>query len=157
MDAATTAAGYLATSTVQNATAAATTAASVASSVESSFSWLSIKEVFVMVLLYVWYFFLFCACGAVIIGGIYLAFLAIAVCCGLGVEQSPKLWESLKTWVAKKRGTVKEADVEAQKGEAEGAEARKSDEPQKSGDEDGEDSEDDVAKPKQRTQTAQTV
>jgi hypothetical protein len=157
MDAASSAAVNLATSTVQNATAAATTAASVASSVGSSFSWLSIKEVFVTVLLYIWYLFLFFACGAVIIGGIYLVFLAIAVCCGLGVEHSPKLWESLKTWVAKKRGTVKEADVEAQKGEAEGAEAKKSDDPQESGDEDGEDSEDDVAKPKQRTQTAQTV
>lgn len=157
MDAASSAAGGLATSTVQNATAAATAAASVASSVGSGFSWLSIKEVFVIVLLYIWYLFLFFACGAIIIGGIYLAFVAIAVCFGWGVEHSPKLWESLKTWVAKKRGVVKEADVEAQKGDAEAAEGKKNDEPQKNVDEDEEDSEEDVAKPKQRAQTAQTV
>jgi hypothetical protein len=147
MDAASSASASMATSTYQNATAAATAAATVASTVTSSFSWASIKEVFLMVVLYVWYYFLFAACGAIIIGGIYLAFLGIAVCLGQGVEHSPKMWESLKTWVAKKRGTVKEADAEAQKGGAEGAEATKSDEPQKTVVDDGEEEEEAVAEP----------
>ncbi|KAE9374330.1 hypothetical protein N431DRAFT_437775 [Stipitochalara longipes BDJ] len=153
MDAASSAAGNLATATYENATAAATTAAAAASSVASSFSWLSIKEVFIMVLLYVWYMFLFLACGAIIIGGIYLAFLGVAVCLGLGVEHSPKMWESMKTWVAKKRGTAKTADVEAQNGSAEGAEAMKSNEPQKKVVGDGEEEEEAEAKPNPATGT----
>jgi hypothetical protein len=54
----------------------------------------------------------------------------------------------LKTWAAKKRGTAKEADVEAQKESAEGAEATKSDEPQKTVVDDGEEEEEEaVAEP----------
>lgn len=128
----------MATATYQNATATATAAASVA----SSFSWLSIKEVFIIVVLYVWYMFLFLACGALVIGGIYLAFYGVALCLGMSVEHSPKLWQSLKAWLAKKRGTVKEADVEAQKGDAGGAEAKKDDEPKKDVAEDAEAGED---------------
>jgi hypothetical protein len=101
--------------------------------------------------------FLFLACGAIIIGGIYLAFLGVAVCLGTGVEHSPKLWQDLKAWVAKKRGIVKEADVEAQKGDAGEGEAKKTDEPQKAvaedGEEEEEEEEEEPAKPTPATGT----
>lgn len=97
MDAASSTAADLATATYLSASSTATAAASVA----SSFSWLSIKETFLMVVLYMWYMFLFIACGAIIVGGIWLACYAVLAFLGYVCEHGPKMYESSKEWVGK--------------------------------------------------------
>lgn len=97
MDAASSTAADLATTTYLSASSTATATDSVA----SSFSWLSIKDVFLMVVLYMWYMFLFIACGAVILGGLWLAFYAVLAFCGYMCEHSPKMYESSKECVGK--------------------------------------------------------
>ena len=89
----------LATSTYLSASSTATATAT--ASAASSFSWLSIKEVFLIVVLYLWYMFLFITCGAIIVGGIWLAGYAVFAFLGYLYEHGPKFYESSNEWVGK--------------------------------------------------------
>jgi len=137
MDAASSTAADLATSTYVSASS---TAISDASIVASSFSWLSIKEVFLMVLLYMWYMFLFIACGVVIIGGIYLICMGVLLFFGYAAEYVPKMYEGSKKWRGKWFSGSKEGDVEAQNGSDEVVKSQ-GDEPKRTEAENGEEGE----------------
>jgi hypothetical protein len=69
--------GNLATATYLSVSPTTTATASVA----SSFSWNSIKEVFLIVVLYIWYAFLFTACGAIVVGGIWAVLASFGYLC----------------------------------------------------------------------------
>jgi hypothetical protein len=146
MDAASSAAADKATSTYLSASSTPTSDASI---MASSFSWLSIKDVFLVVLLYMWYMFLFLACGAVIIGTIYLLFIGVAFLFGAIFEHGPKMYESSKKWIGKRGKSSRETDVEAQQESGEAAKSQ-TDEPKKGGDED---EEEDEPQPKYGTET----
>jgi uncharacterized membrane protein YgcG len=132
MDAASSASEGIATATYLSASSTPTSDAAV---IASSFSWLSIKEVFVIVVLYMWYMFLFLACGVVIIGGIYLVCMGVLVLFGVVCEHGPKLYSKSKERLEKYRKSSMDTDIEGQNA---GGVTSQSGDPQTSGVENGE-------------------
>jgi len=67
-----------------------------------------------VVVLYMWYMFLFLACGVVTIGGIYLVCMGVLVLFEVVCEYCPKLYSKSKERLEKYRKSSMETDIERQ-------------------------------------------
>lgn len=109
MDAASSTAADLATATAPSPSATAT-------SIAEDFSWLSIKDVFLMTVLYVWYMFLFIACFAIVVGGLWLACMLVVLTFQWLVKKGPDFYSNQKEKLEKYWESSRERLIARQNG-----------------------------------------